>query len=103
MTTPAPYAIAQDAHVQKSHGGRHSFHLSWQGPQRSKDKVAGYNIYRSADGGKKFRKLNEIPVPQPEYDDTTVRRGKTYLYRVKSVDAMGVESGPSNEITLKMP
>ena len=96
-------ASAQEAHGHEGHAVHHSVHLNWAGPKISVDKVAGYNIYRSVKGGKKFRKLNRTPVPEPEYDDTTVRSGKTYVYRVKSVDAMGRESGPSNQFTLKVP
>lgn len=103
MTTPVRYASAQDVHTRQDNATHHVVHLSWQGPKSSSDKVTGYNIYRAVDGQTKFRKLNVAPVRRPEYDDRTVRHGGKYLYRVKSVDAKGVESGPSNEIRMTVP
>jgi fibronectin type 3 domain-containing protein len=82
---------------------RHTIHLEWQPPAKSRKPVAGYNIYRSNDGGGSFSKLNTLPIPKSEYDDATVRRGTAYLYIVKSVGKKGVESGPSNEIRMAVP
>jgi fibronectin type 3 domain-containing protein len=65
--------------------------------------VVGYNIYRSVDGGKTFRKRNTSPIRKTEYDDLRVRHGTTYSYFVKSVDKNGMESGPSNTIQLTVP
>ena len=84
----------------KSH---HRIHLRWNAPPQSSVPVAGYNIYRSDDGGKTFRKVNGLPVAKTEYNDRLVRRGLTYIYLVKSVGNKGGESGPSNEIRLRVP
>jgi fibronectin type 3 domain-containing protein len=65
--------------------------------------VAGYNIYRSTGGGGSFSKLNASPNSQASYTDSAVQSGTTYMYEVKSVDANGAESGPSNQITLSVP
>jgi fibronectin type 3 domain-containing protein len=102
-TVPVRYANAQDVHTPQDDAKHHAVHLSWQGPQSSSDKMTGYNIYRSAEGETKFRKLNVTPVRRPKYDDRTVQHGGKYLYRVKSVDAKGVESGPSNGIWMTVP
>jgi fibronectin type 3 domain-containing protein len=82
---------------------RHTIHLAWLPPAKSRKPVAGYNIYRSSDGGDSYSKLNTLPIPRSEYDDASVRRGTTYFYRVKSVGKKGVESGPSNEIRMAVP
>jgi hypothetical protein len=83
---------------------RHHFiHLAWHPPVKSPKPVAGYNIYRSSDGGKSFEKLNTLPVRKAEYTDRRVQHGMTYLYFVKSVDKEGEESGPSNRIQLTVP
>lgn len=82
---------------------RHTIHLAWHPPADLHNPVTGYNIYRSSDGGESFSKLNTLPIPKAEYDDATVRRGTTYLYVVKSVGKKGVESGPSNEIRMRVP
>ena len=81
----------------------HAVYLQWQSPQYSPDPVAGYNVYRSTDGGATFHKLNTSPIAKPKYVDKTVQSGMAYRYQVKSVDKKGVESGPSNWITLKVP
>ena len=81
----------------------HEIHLRWNAPRSSPDPVVGYNVYRSSDGGRSFSKLNSSPDARPDYNDKTVANGSTYIYRVKSVDKSGRESGPSNQIHLTVP
>jgi fibronectin type 3 domain-containing protein len=81
----------------------HEIDLSWDAPTSSADPVAGYNIYRSTNGGGSFAKLNASPDSQVAYIDSAVQSGLTYVYEVKSVDASGVESGASNQISLTVP
>ena len=80
----------------------HEVDLSWDAPSNSSDPVAGYNIYRSSGSGS-FSKLNSTPESQLSYVDSTVQSGSTYVYEVKSVDASGVESSASNQITMSVP
>jgi hypothetical protein len=82
---------------------QHEIDLTWNAPSSSSDPVAGYNVYRSTDGGASFTKLNSSPESQVDYADSTVQNSTTYIYEVKSVDASGVESTPSNEISLTVP
>jgi Abnormal spindle-like microcephaly-assoc'd, ASPM-SPD-2-Hydin len=82
---------------------QHGVDLSWDAPSSSSDPVAGYNIYRSTDGGGSFTKLNASPDGQVDYDDNAVQSGTTYVYEVKSVDSSGVESSASNQISLTVP
>ena len=81
----------------------HSISLNWDAPSGSTDPVAGYNVYRSTDGGASFTKLNTSPDTQADYSDTTVQSGASYVYQVTSVDASGVESAPSNQFPLSVP
>ena len=81
----------------------HEIDLNWDAPASSDDPVAGYNVYRSTNGGGAFTKLNASPDSQETYIDSAVQSGSTYVYEVKSVDASGVESGASNQITLTVP
>ncbi|MFL6307459.1 MAG: beta strand repeat-containing protein [Candidatus Sulfotelmatobacter sp.] len=81
----------------------YSISLNWDAPSGSTDPVAGYNVYRSTDGGASFTKLNTSPDTQVDYSDATVQSGASYIYRVTSVDASGVESAPSNEFPLSVP
>lgn len=82
---------------------QHYVDLSWNAPASSSDPVAGYNVYRSTDGGSTFTQLNSSADTQVSYTDNAVQSGTTYVYEVKSVDANGVESSPSNLITLSVP
>jgi fibronectin type 3 domain-containing protein len=81
----------------------YSISLNWDAPSGSTDPVAGYNVYRSTDGGASFTKLNASPDSQADYSDTTVQSGASYVYQVTSVDASGVESAPSNQFPLSVP
>jgi Abnormal spindle-like microcephaly-assoc'd, ASPM-SPD-2-Hydin len=81
----------------------YSISLNWDAPSGSTDPVAGYNVYRSTDGGASFTKLNTSPDSQADYSDATVQSGTTYVYQVTSVDASGVESAPSNQFPLSVP
>ena len=81
----------------------HEIDLTWDAPSSSPDPVAGYSVYRSTDGGGSFTKLNSSLDSQAAYTDSAVQSGTTYTYEIKSVDANGVESTPSNEISLTVP
>jgi hypothetical protein len=80
----------------------HSVDLSWDAPTSSPDPVAGYNIYRATGTGSLVL-INSSPDSAVVYTDSTVVSGATYSYVVKSVDFSGVESTPSNEITVTIP
>jgi hypothetical protein len=80
----------------------HEVDLSWTAPPSSPDPVAGYNIYRSTGGGSLVL-MNSSPDLLTVYVDNTVLSGATYSYVVKSVDSSGVESVPSNQITVTIP
>jgi fibronectin type 3 domain-containing protein len=81
----------------------HSVDLTWDAPVKSPVPVVGYNIYRSADEGFSYHILNSAPVQGTAFVDTLLQSGRTYLYVVKSVDAQGVESIPSNAIHVTIP
>jgi Abnormal spindle-like microcephaly-assoc'd, ASPM-SPD-2-Hydin len=80
----------------------HEVDLSWSPPSSSTDPVAGYHIYRSTGSGTAVL-INSSMDTLTTYADTTVVSGMTYSYLVKSVDSAGVESTPSNEITVTIP
>lgn len=77
--------------------------LAWIAPASSPDPVAGYNIYRAASGTGAYQLLNSSPDVQVNYIDSTIKNGQSYDYEVKSVDASGVESAPSNVTTSVIP
>jgi hypothetical protein len=84
-------------------GEPHEVDLSWNAPSSSADPVAGYNIYRSSDGGVTYPLLNSQVDTTTTYADTTVTAGLSYDYYVTSVDASGFESTPSNTISVTVP
>jgi hypothetical protein len=80
----------------------HEVDLSWDAPTSSPDPVAGYNVYRLTDVGS-AQLLNSSIDTKTAYVDSAVVSGTTYSYIVKSVDKDGVESVPSNQITVTIP
>jgi hypothetical protein len=80
----------------------HEVDLSWDAPTSSPDPVTGYNVYRSTNGGD-AQLINSSVDTQTAYVDSAVVSGTTYSYIVKSVDKDGVESVPSNQITVTLP
>ena len=81
----------------------HEIDLSWGAPSSSSDPVAGYDVYRSTDGGASFAKVASVGQAQLSYADKAVQSGSTYVYEVKSVDANGTESDPSNQFSGSVP
>ncbi|WP_109484767.1 fibronectin type III domain-containing protein [Occallatibacter savannae] len=81
---------------------QHRVQLSWLAPTNSGQAIVGYNIYRAIANVSGFAALVTAD-PQTSYTDTAVQSGSTYDYVVKSVDANGVESGPSNPTEVTIP
>jgi fibronectin type 3 domain-containing protein len=84
-------------------GTSHQVDLSWNPPSASPDPVAGYHVYRAPSGSTSYQLLNTSSDVQTTYADTTVQSGQAYDYVVKSVDASGVESAPSNTTSVTIP
>ncbi len=80
----------------------HEVDLNWSAPVSSGDPVAGYNIYRATGSGSLVL-INSSPDLALVYVDSTVTSGITYSYVAKSVDLSGVESSPSNQVTVTVP
>lgn len=78
----------------------HSVTLSWSG---SASTVSGYNIYRSTVSGGGYARLNSSLVSVLAYTDSTVQSGGSYYYVTTAVDANGVESTFSNEVSAAIP
>ncbi|HEY6011908.1 MAG TPA: hypothetical protein VIX18_10600 [Nitrospirota bacterium] len=67
------------------------------------DGFIGYNVYRSWEPGRTEKTpLNSEPLRTNSYKDTTAQNGKTYYYRIRSVDSPALpwrESLDSDEIS----
>jgi hypothetical protein len=84
-------------------GEQHQVDLNWSEPSNSPVPITGYNIYRAVGGGSAYQLLNSSVDTQTTYVDSTVQSGMTYSYEVKSLDSSGVESSPSNAISVTIP
>ena len=81
----------------------HSVYLKWNpAAPGAGAAVAGYNIYRSIRSGGPYEKIAS-GVISPNYTDRDVSNNKTYYYVVRTVDAAGRESPPSNQASARIP
>jgi hypothetical protein len=64
--------------------------------------LAGYNVFRSEDGGAAV-KVNSELVKSPAYRDFAVTSGKTYSYSVSAMDVRGNESQRSEQTSEPVP
>jgi hypothetical protein len=64
--------------------------------------LAGYNVYRSTDGGM-FERINKQIAPTPIFHDQTVAAGNRYQYAVTAVDLSGNESEKSQPASITTP
>jgi hypothetical protein len=85
----------------------HSVKLSWAASvpasKSPRDTVVGYNVYRSTKShDRNPTRINSKLCAGTTYTDTEVKAGTTYFYVTRGVAANGTESGPSNEIKVKI-
>ena len=81
----------------------HQVDLSWESPASSPVEVVGYHVYRAPASSSSYQLQNSSVATETVYLDTTVQSGLSYNYYVTSVDASGVESGPSNTVSVTIP
>ncbi|HXY48740.1 MAG TPA: choice-of-anchor D domain-containing protein [Terriglobales bacterium] len=79
---------------------QHSVGLSWSADRST---VAGYNVYRGAQSGGPYVRINSATDATTTYIDNTVVAGDTYYYVVTAVDSSGSESGYSNQVQTTIP
>jgi Putative Ig domain./Immunoglobulin I-set domain. len=65
--------------------------------------VTGYNVYRATTSGGYTTPSNPTPISGTQFTDSTVQLGQTYYYVVNAIDAAGVESPYSNEVSGTIP
>jgi len=83
----APAAPAEVSAV----AGAQAIELVWE--RNTEADFAGYNVYRSVEGGA-FERV-AAGVEAPVFSDMRVEAGKRYRYRISAVDLKGNESAPS--------
>ena len=78
----------------------HSVALSWTA---STSTVSGYNVYRATISGAQYTLVNSSLITALAYTDTSVQSGTTYYYVTTAVDASGIESVFSNQVSTPIP
>ncbi len=66
----------------------------------SADPVVGYNIYRSLQSGGDYARINRALIRSTRYTDTPIQYDVRYYYVCRAVNLLGLESGPSNEVSV---
>ena len=77
----------------------HAVLLNWGSQDAG---VVGFNVYRGAQTGGPYRRINSVLQLNPSYIDVSVHAGQTYYYVVTAVSAQG-ESGFSQESIAAIP
>jgi hypothetical protein len=77
--------------------------LIWSEPSIPTGSIAGYNVYRSPAGMASYILMNSSPVTELAYEDSSVQPRQAWDYLVKSIDSTGVESTPSNTVSISIP
>jgi hypothetical protein len=80
---------------------QHTVNLWWNASTSSS--VSGYNVYRGASPSGPFSRINPAVNSSLSYSDSAVQSGTTYYYVTTAVDASGVESSYSNQVTAAVP
>lgn len=75
--------------------------LSWE--IGSEANLAGYNVYRSEQPGRRGERLNRQALAAPAFRDTTVTPGRSYWYSVTAVGPTGNESKVSAPVAVSVP
>jgi hypothetical protein len=81
----------------------HSASLTWSAPSSSPDPVDSYQVDRAASGSTQYSTVGTTVASSTAFTDNSVTSGQTYVYEIRSVDASGNTSNPSNTITLTIP
>jgi fibronectin type 3 domain-containing protein len=63
----------------------------------------GFNLYRGAQAGGPYTKMNSSELATASYTDSSVTAGQTYYYVATDVNSSGQESTYSNQVTAAIP
>lgn len=100
-----PARLQSRSHAPESQP--HRVTLSWHPGQATgtglEDIVTGYNVYRREATTPRFIKLNGDPILDSTYVDESVRAGESYEYETTAINYRGIESGPSNQVRVRIP
>jgi fibronectin type 3 domain-containing protein len=74
--------------------------LNWEAAEDN-EPVAGYDIWRSENGGTSFDHLYSVTVSM--YTDNLAQSGRAYQYYIRAYDLAGNKSNPSNTVSVEVP
>ncbi len=77
----------------------HYARLTWHTAQGD----ISYNVYRGAQPGGPYEKINLQPVSEPNFLDPNVSHGATYFYTVTALGFYSLESDYSREVQVVVP
>lgn len=105
LSTPEKLSLSGDGVTGSSPeppppSSKDKVHLTWH-PDTG-GQVIGYIVYRSEVSGGSFSPLFGTAIPEVSYDDS-VSASTTYYCVVTAVDAAGVQSPYSNQVTAAIP
>jgi hypothetical protein len=97
VTPVDTFAPAPPKNLQAISGGA-GVSLLWEA--NTEPDFGGYLVLRGEAPGDKLSPLTEAPIADTSFNDTTVRRGHTYVYEVIAVDGQtpANQSAPSNRV-----
>ena len=97
VTPRDAFAPAAPKNVQAISGGA-GVSLLWDA--NTEADFGGYLVLRGEAPGDKLSPLTKSPITETSFNDTTVRRGRTYVYEVVAVDKQtpANRSAPSNRV-----
>ena len=78
----------------------HSVTLNWIPGSSS---YMGFNVYRGAQPGGPYNKVNSALISAESFFDTNVASGQTYYYVATELDSTGTESSYSSEVSAIIP
>lgn len=83
---------------------QHSIVVGWATYVQGADVAVGFNVYRGTISGGPYTKQNvaTIPLTTLSYTDTSGTGNTKYFYVVRAVDAIGIESPNSAEVSATM-
>lgn len=84
-------------------GATHQVELSWSEPAPTANRIVAFNVYRAPSGSSAFARVNLSPDQTATFTDANVQSGTAYDYKVTSLDSAGLESSPSNKISVNVP
>jgi hypothetical protein len=97
VTPVDKFAPSPPKNVQAISGGG-GVSLLWEA--NTEPDFGGYLVLRGEAPGDKLSPLTPAPISDTSFNDTTVRRGRTYVYEVVAVDKQtpANRSAPSNRV-----